>query len=148
VPSGSKNEHPKFSRRTIFIWSSRFPNRSLPLLTRTKISSTAFCSEQFCGRHVALLLFASSTPRSRGFHLLSRYSAKRGMGRLRQATFCRATARAGLRRPLHAPSRLFQSSARRHRRWPNEIQLERLPRQQSAENHAPLGGRGYFNSET
>src|SRR5712691_2522953 len=43
--SGSKNEHPKFSRRTIFMSSSRFPNRSLPLLTRTKISSMAFSSE-------------------------------------------------------------------------------------------------------
>ncbi len=40
-----------------------------------------------------------------------------------------------------ADPEIVQSSDRRHRRWPSEIQLERLPRQQSAENHAPLGGR-------
>src|SRR5258705_13428349 len=63
------------------------------------------------------------------------------MGRLREATFRRTTASGGLCRPLHSPGGHFQSSDRPHRRWPSEIQLERLPRQQSAENHAPLGGR-------
>ena len=45
VPSGLKNKPPKFSTRTIFISSSRFPNRLLPSLTRTKISSTPYSSE-------------------------------------------------------------------------------------------------------
>src|SRR6266436_2577619 len=45
VRSGSKNGKRRFSRRTIFMSSSRSPNRSRPLLTRTKVSSTAFCSE-------------------------------------------------------------------------------------------------------
>ena len=45
VPSGLKNEPPKFSTRTIFMSSSRSPNRLFPSLTRTKISSTAYSSE-------------------------------------------------------------------------------------------------------
>ena len=45
VPHELKNEPPKFSRRTIFMSSSRFLNRSLPSLSKTKISFTAFCFE-------------------------------------------------------------------------------------------------------
>src|SRR5712691_3871212 len=92
-------------------------------------------------RQVAVFHFASGTPRSAGFHRSSRFGARRGMGRLRQAAFRRPTASGGLSRPLHTPRGHFQSSDRRYRRWPSEIYLERLPRQQSAENHAPLGGR-------
>jgi hypothetical protein len=46
VPSGLQNEHPKFSKHSIFMSSSPFPNRSLLSLTRTKVSSTAFYSGQ------------------------------------------------------------------------------------------------------
>jgi len=49
------------------------------------------------------------------------FDAKPGMGCLRQATFRRAPAGGGLCRPLLAPRRHFQSSARQHRRWPSEI---------------------------
>jgi hypothetical protein len=63
------------------------------------------------------------------------------MGRLRQATFRWTAASRGLCRLLHSPGGHFQSSDRRHGRWPSVIHLERLSRQQSAENHAPHGGR-------
>ena len=45
VPNGSKNGKRKFSQPRIFMSSSPSLNRSRLLLTKTKISSTAFCSE-------------------------------------------------------------------------------------------------------
>jgi len=61
------------------------------------------------------------------------------MGRLRQSAFRRTPASGGLRRPLHAPGRDFQSSDRGYRRRAGQVQLAGLPRQQSAENYASLG---------
>src|SRR3974390_1784635 len=49
----------------------------------------------------AFLLFASAPPGPPGFQPPSRSGTRWGMGRLRQAPFRRATARAGLCRPLH-----------------------------------------------
>src|SRR5713101_6135330 len=60
-------------------------------------------------RQVAVLLFTRGTARSAGLQPLSRSGAKREMGRLRQATFRRATASGGLCRPLHPPGGHFQS---------------------------------------
>src|SRR5207244_1589646 len=90
-------------------------------------------------RQVTVLLFTRDTKRSAGFPSSSGFSAKRGMGRLRQTALRRTTASGGLRRPLHAPGGHLQSSDRGYRRRSGEIHLERLPRQQSGEDHDPLG---------
>ncbi len=71
----------------------------------------------------------------RRFPPASRFRAQCEMGRLCQSAFRRTSASGGLRRPLHAPGRDFQSSDRGYRRRAGQVQLARLPRQQSAENY-------------
>ena len=100
--------------RTATRWISCRPGFFLPVRVLSRLFRRLFLELSAGGlrrRQAALLTLCFSTPRSRGFHPLSRPSAQRGMGRLRQATFRRATASGGLCRPLHPPGRHFQQSS-------------------------------------
>src|SRR6266576_5948407 len=90
-------------------------------------------------RQTQVLLFPRGPSRSADFPPASRFRARGEMGRLRQSAFRRTPASGGLRRPLHAPGREFQSSDRGDRRRAGQVPMAGLPRQQSAENHASLG---------
>src|SRR2546422_10528649 len=57
------------------------------------------------------------------------------MGGLRQAAFCRTSARARLCGPLYASCSHLQPSPLGHRKWPSPVPMERLPRQQPAKDH-------------
>src|SRR5216684_5692395 len=94
---------------------------------------------RFRRRPTQLLLFPRGTSRPAGFPSASRSGAQHEMGRLRQGAVRRTPASDGLHRPLHAPGRDFQSSDRGYRERAGYVQLARLPRQQSAEEHDSLG---------